>query len=197
MHCKIEGLRELAGCYLKGQILDDRQLAAKKHMAGCEECYQRFCMEYLLQETLLRASLLPDEVWEEEGLPTRLGQAAILQVRRLKGKLELAVQEGFQKDPIWDFTLVQGFAMARGTGAGSRYQSAVSEESSIQFRGGRVIVQLDQSQYPVESLAVRVSDGDLEEIFGFTFDEDTELHEVALDMGKYSEDARIEVIQKG
>ncbi len=58
-------------------------------------------------------------------------------------------------------------------------------------------MQLDQGQYPVESLAVRVSDGDLEEIFGFTFDEDTELHEVALDMGKYSEDARIEVIQKG
>ncbi len=195
MHNKIEELRGLAGCYLKGQILNDSQLAIKRHMAGCEECYRLFCLEYLLQKTFLEKSLLPEESLEEAPLAQKTAHSAILRIQRWKGRLELTILEPFQNDPKWSFIPAPNFAMARGTEHVSHYQSAVSEESSIQRRGHIVIVQLDKSHYPIEQLAVHVRDGRTEETYPFLYDEDTELYEVTLDTENYSKSAQIEVVR--
>ena len=42
MHATAEELHDLAEAYVKEEILSDGQLMVKRHMAGCDACYQSF-----------------------------------------------------------------------------------------------------------------------------------------------------------
>ena len=211
MHTTIEELQDLADQYITGGLLNDSQLAVKQHMAECDECYQRFCLEYMIRKELCETCLISRENLseqfmvkrsvedvqqkEQESLRKGIRYQVILEICRKNGHLTMIVQREFAENSIWNFVQMPNFVMTRGEHEGERYESIGSAESHICYRDGRMIIQLDQEEYPVKNMVVRVSKGEIEELHQFEYDEDTELHRVILEGKDCSEDSVIEIIK--
>ncbi len=81
MHATAEELHDLAGAYVKEEILSDGQLMVKRHMAGCDACYQSFCAKYVLLNGLNAYKLIPLEMEEEGELQEEMGKERQLSER--------------------------------------------------------------------------------------------------------------------
>ena len=158
MHATAEALHNLAKAYVKKEILSDGLLEAKKHMAGCDECYQSFCTKYVLMRKLGGYGLIPfemegsgaedleyaeavaepetpadtEELADAEG--TGVWAAApghkVLMVLRKAGEAFGMVRQRNRELAVgWEFTERPQLAMARGSGSGDREKTYVSIQS--------------------------------------------------------------------
>lgn len=62
MHLSENNIQELAYAYVRNVQLTDNQVVYKRHMADCDNCYNRFLLERKLQNTLFDSGLINDEV---------------------------------------------------------------------------------------------------------------------------------------
>lgn len=190
MHLTINEIRSLADSYVQEKILNDDQLKAKKHMADCKECYQKFCTEYLLIRTFKETGILPEN-WNDTGVDEEM-QKILLQIKKVGIYLKIQSECG------WNFFPVPQMAAARGnTSAENKeiYVSDISKYSLIRHEEGKIIIQLDGDVYSVDHLKVRViTDGNVQE-YAFIYDEETECYCVTIDEASVNDESVIDIVE--
>lgn len=196
MHINIEDLRILANAHINEKLLDDKQLAAKKHMAVCDDCYEKFCTEYLMQKELIKASLIPLDIWNE--METGIVDKIIFKISHVKEQMKLAfhLEEKFQNDAKWNFVEIPYLTAVRGREEDTVYQSKASAESKIYFREGKVLVELDEEVYQGDTLKVLLVDQFHNDEVELLYDEDTGIYMLEVDLGQYTDALEIMIVSK-
>jgi len=196
MHTNIEDLRSLANAYINKELLTDEQLTAKRHMAVCDDCYGKFCVEYLMQRELMKASLTPPDVWSEPevGIVDKI----ILKISQVREQMKLVfhLEEKFQNDARWNFVEMPYLTAARGRGEEAVYQSKVSTESRIYLQDGKVFVELDEEVYQGDTLKVLLVDEFHNDEAELLYDEDTGIYMLEVDLEQYTEALEIMIVLK-
>ena len=64
MHLTEHNIQELAYAYVKKVKLSDKQVIYKRHMADCDDCFNKFLVERELQEALMDTGLISSEAME-------------------------------------------------------------------------------------------------------------------------------------
>lgn len=196
MHAKIEDLRGMANAYINEKILDDEQLMVKKHIAVCDDCYGKFCLEYLMQRELIKAALIPPNVLNEsvEGIFEKV----ILKISKVRNqrKLVLNLEERFRNDARWGFVEMPYFASTRDGEEETVYQSKGSSESRIYFREGKVLIHLDEEQYQGDNLRVLLVDESHSDEVELQYDEDIGMYIWEIDLEQYSHALEIVIVSK-
>lgn len=199
MHATAEALHNLAEAYVKKEILSDELLKTKKHMAGCDDCYQSFCTKYVLMRKLGGYGLIPFET-EGEGLwAANPGQRVLMALKRAGDAFRLVRQKGQELPAGWEFTERPQLAMARGSGSQEQekaYVSSQSEESVVLCRQDKVLIQLEEGVFSGEGLKVRVTGNGEEKIYGFSYDEDLGCYEAAVDATGLGEGTVIQIVEE-
>lgn len=196
MHATIEEIRRLADSYLKKEILNDELLHIKRHMSGCDYCYENFCAEYLVRRQLAEKGLVPLELEDntvKEGM-----QKIFLVIQEVGRKLKVITQTDGDAAPVWEFLRMPQFAAARSSGEEMQeelFVSRGSEASSIRRLRNRIVIQLDGDIFQTERLAVRVTTGETAEIHSFRYDEETECYVVIIKDEEMTGESVIEIIE--
>lgn len=209
MHATAEELHDLAEAYVKEEILSDGQLMVKRHMAGCDACYQSFCAKYVLLNSLDAYKLIPLETEEENPLPeaaeetgTGLGKElkakAFVVLKKIGDAFTLIRQQGESLAACWEFFERPQLAMARGEASAEKeraYVSRQSEESVILCGKDKVTIQLEEGMFAGEELKLQaICDGE-EKTYSFSYDEDLGCYEAILDVESLKEGAIIRIIK--
>lgn len=196
MHTNIEELRSLANAYINKKLLNDKQLAAKRHMAVCDDCYGKFCVEYLMQRELIKASLTPPDVWSEPEVG--IADKIILKISQVRNQMKLVfhLEEKFQNDARWNFVEMPYLTAARGKEEEAVYQSKVSTESRIYLQDGKVFVELDEEVYQGDTLKVLLVDEFHNDEAELLYDEDTGIYMLEVDLEQYTEALEIMIVLK-
>ena len=225
MHATAEELHDLAEAYVKEEILSDGQLMVKRHMAGCDACYQSFCAKYVLLNSLNAYKLIPLETEEEvelqeemgkerqlsEGMegenpllvvPVEIGKElkaeAFVVLKKIGDAFTLIRQRGESLAACWEFFERPQFAMARGEASAEKekaYVSRQSEESSILCGKDQITIQLEEGIFAGEELKLQVICDGEEKTYSFSYDEDLGCYEAILDVGSMKERAMIQIIK--
>lgn len=190
MHATMDEIRSLADSYVKGKLLDDEQLSTKRHMSGCDECYELFCTEYLLLKNLREYGLLPEK--EPQFLSN-----CLLKIQIVENSLK--VLQGWKENvaACWEFLHIPQLAMARGSSSRQKadmYVNKDSEYSFIKYEGDKIMIQLDAEAFPVDHLTVLLTAQGSEEEYPFSYNEETECYQAVIDCEKMTEDAILEVV---
>ena len=206
MHLSIEELRELSAAYRSEELLDDRHLAMKRHLAACDACYEKFCAEYMLQKVLTEERLLNDEALhlsmqeEETGdLAAAKTSRTVLHISGIRGKVrELMVQaaEAVLEIPKWNFNRTNVLATARGAQSADIYRVSCSDETMISLDGSVLKVVLDEEVYDGEKYILQITDEEHREQLELVYDEDTGLYTAQADLAPYRENVQIDLIEK-
>ena len=156
MHISENQLNELAGAYVKEQILNDRQLGIKRHMAECDGCYERFCVRYALLKSLCDVKLFPPETLEETSI-----KQVFLKIKAVKEAVHIVKNT---ISPDWDFIKMPQLSAARGENRDMAevFENASSEYSYIKCEKDRITIQLDGDVFPAERLKLYVRSGEQE-----------------------------------
>lgn len=195
MHATIEELRRLADSYLRKEILNDELLHIKRHMSGCDFCYESFCAEYLVRRQLAEKGLVPPEL-EDDTMEE--AQRVFLVIQEIGRKLKIITQNTEDMASAWEFLCIPQFAVARGGGEEDTkelFVSKDSEVSSIRRLKDRIVIQLDGDVFQAERLAVRVTTGGTAQTCGFRYDEETECYIAVIEDEGLTEDFLIEIIE--
>ncbi len=225
MHATAEELHDLAGAYVKEEILSDGQLMVKRHMAGCDACYQSFCAKYVLLNSLNAYKLIPLETEEEVELQEEMGKErqlsegmegenplleeteeigkelkaeAFVVLKKIGDAFTLIRQRGESLAACWEFFERPQFAMARGEASAEKekaYVSRQSEESSILCGKDQITIQLEEGIFAGEELKLQVICDGEEKTYSFSYDEDLGCYEAILDVGSMKEGAMIQIIK--
>lgn len=193
MHATIKEIRRLADSYLKEEILDDELLHIKRHMSGCDDCYESFCAEYLVRRQLAERGVVPLDLEDGTGM-----QRIFLVIQEIGKKLKVITQTGGDEASIWEFLHMPQFAVARGVGKEETedlFVSKVSEVSSIRRLENRIVIQLDGDVFQTERLKVRVTTGKTIKVCGFSYDEDTECYCAVIEDEGLTEESMIEIME--
>lgn len=197
MHVVVDELRALANQNLKNEILSDRLLQVKRHIAECDSCYGKFCAEYVLLKKLGEASLiLPDTVEAEE--PARMFKV-FLRIEVANDRLDIESGNCEQEADCWKFIRMPQFTVLRGGGerqVKELYINQLSQYSCIERRDGKILIQLDGDFFAVEQLAVSVTGGEHREIYEFSYNTKAECYQVLIDEETMPDGAVIEIIEK-
>lgn len=187
MHISEEQLDELAGAYVKEQILDNRQLGLKRHISECDRCYERFCIRYALLKSLWDLKLLPLEEMEKESF-----QQVFLKIQAVKEALHVVKETML---PEWDFVKMPQLSVARGENRETEelFENARSEYSFIKCGKDRIIIQLDGDIFPAEHLKLYVRSGKNEEQYDFSYNPETECYQAIFDRKALGENGVIEI----
>ncbi len=211
MHVTIDELRELADFYRKEKLLDDKQLAVKKHMADCDMCYSIFCAEYLLQKELTENSLIPEisYIQNEEGTADIKKEKFFIQITKKKDGIKIAAHPDFTQNMLWNFFLlpqtfaarsVQSLNISEKTAGEDavveQYNNINSKYTHITYDGIKTVIQLDGDIYPIENLQLKILDGAKTEQYDFQYNKETECWQAVVEHHLYSDKLVIEVTEK-
>lgn len=187
MHISENQLNELAGAYVKEQILNDRQLGIKRHMAECDGCYERFCVRYALLKSLCDVKLFPPETLEETSI-----KQVFLKIKAVKEAVHIVKNT---ISPDWDFIKMPQLSAARGENRDMAevFENASSEYSYIKCEKDRITIQLDGDVFPAERLKLYVRSGEQELQYDFSYNTETECYQAIFDRGILGEEGVIEI----
>lgn len=194
MHAGMEELRNLASAYVCEDLLDEKQLAVKRHMAECDECYRIFCTEYYMMYELTKAGLIS----QESLALSKPWESYLVKIQWIKDKMDIILGKDTEENYFGDFFQVPQFAMARGAEMEEKdqYQNEKSEYTRIIYQGNKLRIQVDGDEFPVEKMCVWLRDGEISEKYSFVYDEETECYGVILDMSRYSPEAVITIVEE-
>lgn len=202
MHLSEQNICELAAAYQRKVLLDDEQVAYKRHMAECDWCYNRFEMESLLQETLLEAGLLGLEAVEElvvsEKIPKgttdvvlQVAKQVVWSLKCAKGKMDVIAEDlkGF-----WNFVPNQQIAYARGEEEEKSiiYTSVISPYSSVEIQEEGIQIVLDAEYCQGEDYRIVLRHNGDEINVSFQYDEEEEIYQAFI-KGNYSREVEYEL----
>lgn len=193
MHITDAQLQDLAKSYIKEELLNDRQIALKRHMAECDSCYERFCTEYIVIKQLWEQGLVPPEVLEDKA-----SEKIFLTLRSAGKLLELLRDKTEEVADSWSFLSVAQLAFARGSNDGQKqavYKSRTSSASQIYQTQNEIVIQLDDEAFAVENLAVRYECNGKSEVKRFVYDETTECYVVRIKRKSQDETIQLEIFE--
>lgn len=203
MHLSLENLRELAQAYYRGQLLTDKQLEYKNHMAGCDVCYEKFCAEYVMQKTLLECGLIHSSAWEE--LSVFKEKETFDTIKEIKCKfingidgLKSVVEEKIEQvSALWNFYPVLQSALSRGQrilDGSEMMENEVSDYSYIKKTSKGILFRLDGTDFDVSNLRVIYIADDSHINLPFVYNKKHDCYDVWIE-GKLPVGAEIQIVE--
>lgn len=195
MHMAMKELRDLANCYLQGQLPDASQVKRKRHMGECDLCYARFCTEYLILMAFQKAGLLAGEIRDTRASVSML---SLLTIRLIEDHLRISCERATVDGLSWEFIRVPQTAAVRGEQEQPEFEyfvNRISEFSCIKREGNKVRIQLDGDIFPVDRLKVCVTTDEMRRFYEFQYEEALECYTVVLDDAMLTEDSVIEIVE--
>lgn len=199
MHLTERNIQELTYAYVKKIQLSDSQVRFKRHMADCDDCFNRFLVEKELQETLIGAGLLTESVMDEILAEEKeASENILLRMKKAADGLRLFIEEVRDKtESLWNFYPTPHVAFSRGESEEEEsmvYESVLSEYSTIQVSREGLLVRLDEADYPAERYVLRVIRDGSEERIPFHYNEDEESYD-AFVKGEIEPDTQLEIVE--
>lgn len=200
VHLSGNDIRELVISYREKETLNEKQLGEKRHMAECDSCYERFCVEYALQKSLFQAGLMNSTFMKEiVNQSQNLEEKVLLTITTAIDTLELSIRNMAERlESIWSFYQAPHLAEIRGGLAGTDevvYECEGAEYSFIKNNGKNILICLDEKDYNGRNLKIKIVRGGREEYIEFKYNEDEESLEAIIPLAKVS-DARIEIVEE-
>lgn len=182
MHMKTEQIRNLAVSCLNEQTLTDAQVQLKYHMSECDDCYEKFCTEFIMLKVLSDNKLIEPDFEKKD---KKQEEKSFIKIKSVKDKLEiLCTTASKQLEKLWNFIYMPLPACERGINDNIKELvciSQISEYSFIKKKDGLITIQLDGEYYPTAKLSVKyISDG-VPQYKEFTYDEDSECYIVSIE----------------
>lgn len=198
MHLTERNIQELTYAYVKKIQLSDSQVRFKRHMADCDDCFNRFLVEKELQETLIGVGLLTESVMDEILAEEKeASENILLRMKKAADGLRLFIEEVRDKtESLWNFYPTPHVAFSRGESEEESmvYESVLSEYSTIQVSREGLLVRLDETDYPAERYILRVIRNGLEERIPFRYNKDEESYD-AFVKGEIEPDTQFEIVE--
>lgn len=193
MHISDAQLQDLAKSYVREELLSDKQVALKRHMAECDICYEKFCTEYVVMKQLCAQGLVPPETFEAEGT-----EKTLLTLRSAGRLLEFVRDKAEEAADNWGFLPMAQLAFARGSNDEQKqavYKSQRSSASQIYQTQHEIVIQLDDEVFPIKNLAVRYEVNGKSVVKQFVYDEDTECYVVRIERTSEDETIHLEIFE--
>ena len=174
MHLTDRNIQELAYAYVQKIRLSDNQVSFKRHMADCDDCFNKFLVEKKLQETLIRAGLISDAVMADMLVEEKKASGNILlRMKKATDGLRLFIEEVKEKsDTPWNFYPAPYVAFGRGETVEEEtmlYESVLSEYSIIQISREGLLIRLDEADYPARHYVLNIIQGEAAEQVPFIY----------------------------
>ncbi len=200
MHLSGNDIRELAISYREKETLNEKQLGEKRHMAECNPCYERFCVEYALQKSLFQTGLMNSTFMKEIlNQSQELEEKVLLTITTAIDTLELSIQNMAERlESIWSFYQAPYLAEIRGDLEAIDevvYECEGAEYSFIKNDGENILICLDEKEYNDRNLKIKIVRDSREEYLEFKYNEDEEILEATIPLAK-ANDARIEIVEE-
>lgn len=207
MHLENDELLALANAEYIGTILENRKKKQKEHLAECRECYKKFCI-YITMLNLMGNDQEEEIIYENEIAQLKEAdrkkehsdklQNVILQIQ-IVGMQLLSIQTVMKEAAsYWNFLHMPQVTVSRGTKEKEEidiYTSIESEYSQIRKEEQKLIIQLDDEVFPVESLRVRYQVNGNIVIREFEYNEEVECYEVIINQKDGSSISLVEIIK--
>lgn len=201
MHLSENDIEELAVAYNTNVLLTEEQVRLKRHMADCDICFHKFLTEKTLQETLLGAGLISQEVLEEAlHSANEVKEKVLLTIEKAADGWKMLVGEIQDKlAAMWKFYPAPQLAVSRGTEDTSSaliYENGSSEYSMIQIDENGLLIRLDAEDYDGRSLVLKVIKGSDVNIVKFCYNEEEDCYD-AFVKGAVESDMKFEITMDG
>lgn len=195
MHIESRHIRRLAESYLNRESLSPDQVREKRHVGGCNFCYEHYCAEYLLLISFRNMGIYP---CTEIGSKTAFSMLSLLTIRLIENKLMISSVQSGENAGNWEFIRIPQLANARcerEIPENEYFVNRISEHSRISRENGQVCIQLDADVFPVEQLKVCVITDDIKDFYEFEYDPSLECYTVVLDDRCLSGQSTIEIVE--
>lgn len=203
MHLSLENLRELAQGYYREELLSDKQLEYKKHMAECDICYEKFCAEYVIQKTLLDSGLIQFTALEElsvlkkEGTFDTVKEIKCKLINEIDGLKRVAEEKMEQVSALWNFYSVPQPALSRGQEIlheSEIMENEVSDYSYIKKTSEGILFRLDGTDFNISNLRLIYITDDVRVSFPFVYNEKHDCYDVRIE-GKIPIGAEFQIVE--
>lgn len=203
MHLSLENLRELAQGYYREDLLSDKQLEYKKHMAECDICYEKFCAEYVIQKTLLDSGLIQPTALEElsvlkkEGTFDTVKEIKCKLINGIDGLKRVAEEKMEQVSALWNFYSVPQPALSRGQEIlheSEIMENEVSDYSYIKKTSEGILFRLDGTDFNISNLRLIYITDDVRVSFPFVYNEKHDCYDVRIE-GKIPIGAEFQIVE--
>lgn len=203
MHLSLENLRELAQGYYREELLSDKQLEYKKHMAECDTCYEKFCAEYVIQKTLLDSGLIQSSALEElsvlkeEGIFDAVKEIKCKLINGVDGLKRVVEEKVEQVSALWNFYSVPQPALSRGQEIlheSEIMENEVSDYSYIKKTSEGILFRLDGTDFNISNLRLIYITDDVRATFPFVYNEKHDCYDVRIE-GKIPVGAEFQIVE--
>lgn len=203
MHLSLENLRELAQGYYREELLSDKQLEYKKHMAECDACYEKFCAEYVIQKTLLDSGLIQSSALEElsvlkeEGRFDTVKEIKCKLINGIDGLKRVVEEKMEQVSALWNFYSVPQPALSRGQEIlheSEIMENEVSDYSYIKKTSEGILFRLDGTDFNISNLRLIYITDDVRATFPFVYNEKHDCYDVKIE-GKIPVGAEFQIVE--
>lgn len=195
MHVSEKTMDSLSDYYVMNRLLTDSLLKAKQHMATCDDCYNRFCRQFLIKRELKKNGLY---MATED---TKMSNIVLSIKQEFCGVKKIICEtiKGMEDAMLWNFSPV--YAMGtRGEDEVTELVNEQSEDTKIFYDGEIITITLDGdviagSDYRIEVVDSETGEQILDEIT-FDYDEDTQLYEAKIPIGHYDREITVNIVKK-
>lgn len=203
MHLSLENLRELAQRYYREELLSDKQLKYKKHMAECDVCYEKFCAEYVIQKTLLDSGLIQFSalkefsVSEEEEICVNIKEIKCKLINGIDGLKRVVEEKKDQVCALWNFYSVPRPALSRGEevlNESEMMENEVSDYSYIKKTSKGILFRLDGTDFKISNLRLLYIVDDVRASYPFVYNEQHDCYDVRIE-GEIPVGAEFQIVE--
>lgn len=201
LHLSIENLRELAQAYYKEQLLSDKQLEYKEHMAECDVCYEKFCAEYVIQKTLIDCGLMSPSVLEELSVLketfSTVKEIKCKIVNEINGLKKVVEEKGEQISGLWNFYPAPQLAVSRGQEISQEseiMENEASDYSYIEKTPEGILFRLDATDFNTSNLRLIYIADEVCSSFPFLYNEKHGSYDARID-GKIPLGAEFQIVE--